>query len=484
MSKRIAVVGSGIGGLTSALLLSHRGYEVTVYERSDRLGGRIAYESDGHYQIDQGPTIVLLPEVIHEILEQAGMSRESLRFIPCDPLYRIHYADGRIMTKYRDTEHQAEELERIFPGEAAGFRRFMADMSELFPAGRASILEQDFPSYRSFFTRERLSLLRRLKAYKSMRGVIGDYFRTEQLKDAYSLQSLYIGGAPFSTPGIYSLLPYAEHAYGVWMLEGGYAALPAILGEELKRRGVTFRLHAEVQSLSVVDGVCRGLTSGSELEAYDGVLYNGDFPNIHNLLDAGTLPAKRRFRPSSGCVLLYVGANRRWEKMLTHQFFLPQSLQANLKQVFRHSQLPEDPSFYVFNPAALDSNAAPAGESVLYFLIPVPNSTDMFWEEGAEALAERVIASADERGFDGLRQSVKWLKIRTPLEAERDGLYGGGSFGIAPVLWQSGVYRPQPRPFPIRRLAAAGASVHPGGGVPIVMQGARMAVNQLIKELE
>lgn len=268
------------------------------------------------------------------------------------------------------------------------------------------------------------------------------------------------------------------------MLEGGYASLPAILGDELKRRGVTFRLHTEVQSLSVVDGVCRGLTSGSETEAYDGVLYNGDFPNIHNLLDAGTMPAKRRFRPSSGCVLLYVGANRRWEKMLTHQFFLPQSLQDNLKQVFRHSQLPEDPSFYVFNPAALDSNAAPAGESVLYFLIPVPNSTDMFWEEGAEALAERVIASAEERGFDGLRQSVKWLKIRTPLEAERDGLYGGGSFGIAPVLWQSGVYRPQPRPFPIRRLAAAGASVHPGGGVPIVMQGARMAVNQLIKELE
>ncbi|MGN7359236.1 phytoene desaturase family protein [Paenibacillus sp. SAF-054] len=485
--KRVAVIGGGIGGLTAALLLQRRGLKVTLFERGPRLGGRIAFEEEGPYRIDQGPTIVLLPDMLHGILEEAGIARSRLPLLACDPLYRIHYAGGKVLTKHAGRKEQAAEIEAMFPGEGAGFERFMGDMDRLFLPGRAGFLEQPFQRQRDFWKPGLMSLMARMRAYRSMRAQIGRYFRSEELTDAYSLQSLYIGGTPFGTPGIYSLLPYAEHEYGVWMLKGGYGMLPRLLGEELERRGVSVRLNAEVTSIGIRGGRATDVGTAAGKEAFDAVLYNGDFPSLGPLLEGGgSRNRSRRFTPSTGCVLVYLGVSRRWEGMLTHQFFLPESLHGSLKETFgRHGgRLPGNPAFYVFNPAALDDEAAPPGESVLYFLIPVPPAAAVNWEEEASRLAERVILQAEQRGFPGLREHIRWKKVRTPADALHDGLYGGGSFGIAPLLSQSGVFRPQAKPYPsIAGLYAAGASVHPGGGVPIVMQGAKMAADQLIKEM-
>ena len=484
--KRAAIVGAGIGGLTSALLLNRQGWDVTVYERGSRVGGRIGYEQNGEYRIDQGPTIVLLPDMLHGILEEAGVDRSKVELLRCDPLYRVHYSSGRVMTKMTDRGQQADEIERLFPGESRGFTKFMKDMDTLFPAGRSAFLERAFPRKRDFFTPSLLSLMGRLRAHKSVRKAVGDYFHHEELVDAYSLQSLYIGGSPFGTPGIYSLLPYAEHEYGIWMVKGGYAALPGILESELIARGGRVVLNTEVTGLRIEQGVCRGIETAAGSEDVDAVIYNGDFPHLTGLL--GGIPEavrkKKPYRPSSGCVLIYVGVDKTWEDATTHQFFLPPSLDGSLREVFNQRRIPEQPSFYVFNPVAVDDSAAPAGQSVLYFLVPVPDAEGVDWSRESGALVERVLEEAEQRGFPGLRAAIRWKKVRTPADAERDGLYGGGSFGIAPILFQSGVYRPQPKPFPtIRGLYAAGASVHPGGGVPIVMQSARMAVNLLMKEM-
>lgn len=486
--NRIAIVGSGIGGLTAALLLSQHGQKVTVYERAPQVGGRVAFEENGRYRIDQGPTIVLLPEMLLSILEEGGIPPESLELLRCDPLYRVHFQSGRTLTKVNGTQKQAAEIEKCFPGEGHGFTRFMEEMSELYPLGKASFLERGFNIRKEFFSVNNLRLMARLRAYKNLRAAVGKYFRSEELKDAFSLQSLYIGGAPFRTPGLYTMLPYAEHAFGVWMLKGGYGELPRIIARELEKRGVIIHTDTEVESLTVVGGRCYGLTVQGQEKAYDAVLYNGDFPNLSSLLPISAVDDKMRqrssnFQPSSGCLLIYVGVSKRWEESLTHQFFLPDSLNTSLHDLFDRKCIPDKPSYYVFNPVMLDDTAAPEGESVLYFLVPVPSGEEIDWSAAAEPLAAQVLADAEERGFYGLVEHTEWQKIRTPADAARDGLFGGGSFGIAPVLNQSGVFRPQSKPYKIEGLYAAGASVHPGGGVPIVMQGAKLAVDDLMKEL-
>lgn len=482
----VAIVGGGIGGMTATLLLARRGMNVTLYEKEDRLGGRLVYEENGPYRIDRGPTIVLLPDMLLGILEEAGIERSRLPLVECEPLCRIHYQDGTSFRKFRDRERQLEELERVFPGEKEGFRRYMKDMEQAYARGYEAFLSRPFLRRTHFFTWRNMRLLIRMKAYKSVKRMAADYFRDERLQDAYSLQTLYIGGAPFRSPGVYTLIPYAEQAQGVWYVRGGYAGLAALLERELASRGVSIRTGTPIRRLTVAQGRCQGVEWDTGSSRHDAVVYNGDFPHLAGMLPPGLRRGRqpgKSFVPSSGCVLIYLGLNRRWPDAEVHQFFLPSSLTAGLRQIFDERRLPDDPAFYVFNPCSLDGEAAPPDESVLYVLIPVPTGGGTDWTAEGPALAERVLEAAERRGFPGLREAIRWRSVRTPADAERDGLYRGGSFGIAPSFGQSAAFRPQIVPYPdISGLFSVGASVHPGGGVPIVMQGAKLLSDHLTRE--
>ncbi|MFD0958423.1 phytoene desaturase family protein [Paenibacillus chungangensis] len=480
---KVAFIGGGIGAMTSALLLRRQGLDVTVFERGSRLGGRLAYEEGEGYKIDQGPTIVLLPETLLGIMEEAGISRHKLPLLPCDPMYNIHYADGTVLRKWRDTDRQAEELESLSPGAGKGFRSFMEDMRPLFQQGQSSLLGRPFLRRRDFFNWANLSLLLKFRAYSSVRKQVSRYFKDERIIDAYSLQTLYIGGAPFQSPSLYALLPYAEHAFGVWYLKGGYASLVNVMEEEMEKQGVAIYRNAYVEKIITKGRRCTGIVVGGDERQFDAVVYNGDFPHLSTLFPQGVKkPPVKSYKPSSGCVLLYLGLNRRYEDAAAHQFFLPDSLTGSLRRIFIEGRMPNDPSFYVFYPSAIDSDVAPDGESVMYMLIPAPPEGKVDWVTETPQLIAKVLEEAEKRGFPGLRDAIRWQSVRTPQDAVLEGLYQGGSFGIAPTLSQSALFRPQIVPYDIEGLYAVGASVHPGGGIPIVMQGARLLANQLLKE--
>lgn len=481
---RIAVIGSGVGGLTAALLLRRQGYEVELYEKDAKVGGRLAFEEDGtgRFRVDQGPTIVLLPELLLDILEEAGVPRGEIELLRIDPLYDFYYPDGSRWTKWQDAGQQERIMEAAYPGGGEDFRRYMQDMEGLFDYGFQAFLSRTFDGPRSFLTPANLAFLLRSRAYRGLRPWTADYFRKERIRDAYSLQSLYIGGSPQQSPALYGLIPYSEHKHGIWYLKGGYGTLAATLERACRAAGITLHLETPVDRVLTESGRCTGIECGGQRIGCDAVVYNGDYPGLSSLLE-GERAKRRSYVPSSGCLLVYLGLDRRWENAGAHQFFMPDRHMEHMRDVFRRGKLSAAPSFYAFNPADVDPDAARPGESVLYFLIPVPADENLDWDgEGAE-LIESVLERAEQLCFPGLREAIRWRRVRTPRDAARAGLYRGGSFGIAPVLSQSGGFRPQVKPLPVERLYAVGASVHPGGGIPIVMQGARLLGRLIEKEL-
>ncbi|MRX73506.1 phytoene desaturase [Bacillus lacus] len=474
---KAVIVGGGVGGMISALLLRKEGFEVTVIEKNEKLGGRLSYVKRDGFKVDAGPTIVLLPEMLQSILDEAGVSREKYTLNKLDSLYTIHYSDGSAYTKYSDIEKQAEEIRKIFPEDENGFRRFMEDMDTRFNIGKPAFLEKSFTAKKSFWTRENMRTLAKLKAYQTVYQSLKSYFSSEKLRHAYSLQTLYIGGNPYESPALYSLVSFSEHKHGVFYLSGGYARLAEVLEETMQEEGIEILSSTEAESVELSGMKAAGVKVNGRLIEGDYVILNGDFPIATKLLPDKSLHNKR-YKASSSCALIYFGLNKIYKDAPVHQFFLSENFALNMKQIFKSRQIPDDPSVYAFHPSVIDPSLAPEGKGVLYALVPVPSGNHLNWEQ-QEAFFDSVIDKLEEKGFPGLRDAVEWVEYKTPAQAEKEGLFEGGSFGIAPNLFQSGVFRPQVRPFGIPNVFAVGASIHPGGGIPIVMQGAKLMVQEL-----
>lgn len=477
---KIGFVGAGIGSLYAALLLTHRdpSIQVTIYEKETRVGGRLNFvEFKNGARVDEGPTIVLLPSKLKSQLQEAGFPEDELELLEIDPLYRLRYEDGTTFYKYRDIDRQAEEIERFF-GEGESFLRYMGQKREEYRIGFDTFLNRGYKGKTDLFEPRLLMLLMRLKAYESAHENMKRFFKDERLRVAYSLQTLYIGGNPYETPSLYGLIPYREQEEGIWYVKGGYFSLATKLEQELKKRGVMFKMNAPVERVQVENGRADAVVVNGVSYSYDAVVVNGDFPLMERLID-GIKP--KSYEPSSGTLLLYFTVEGEIE-LPVHQFDLPNDFAGSMRTIFEHGKLSKYPAMYTFNPSLIDSSLAPIGTSVLYVLVPVPRKLERqdFEQDGAiEHLITRI-----EQMVPEFRDRIIEMKVRTPMDAERFGLFEGGSFGIAPKLSQSAAFKPQARPYPhIGRLYAVGASVHPCGGVPIVMIGSQLLVKRMEEEM-
>lgn len=475
----LAIIGGGVGGLMTALYLTHHGHDVTIYEKSNKLGGRLAFVENGEYRIDEGPTIVLLPEMFIDLLEKAGVDTQGIRLLRCDPLYSMQFADGEVYTKYADPLQQQREIERLFPQDVNGFEQFLIEGKKRFDIGMSAFLTRSFSVKKDFWTFTSIRKLLELKPYQSVSGLMKGYFRDERLQQAYALQSLYIGGNPYQVPAMYSLVSFSEHEHGVYYLQGGYASLIALLETTLRERGVPIHLEQEVEEVVTKDGKATGIRTTSGEVSYEAVIFNGEMPHLHHLTPE--VP-KRNYTPSSSCYLMYLGVDGIYEERLMHSYIMGPDFKGHMDAVFKTKQLPTEPSIYIFNPSVMDSSLAPKGKSVLYILVPVPSGTDITWDD-VDDWRERILDRLEENGYPELRKRTEWMEVRTPETAKKEGYFQGGNFGIAPVLGQSGVFRPQAKPSKLHNLYAVGASTHPGGGIPIVMQGAYLTAQAVLQDL-
>ncbi|MDQ0205748.1 phytoene desaturase family protein [Alkalicoccobacillus murimartini] len=476
------IVGGGIGGLITALYLTNRGEQVTIIEKESILGGRLAFIQKDGFTIDKGPTIVLLPEMIQSILEEVGINPDALELIRIDPLYSLTYADGTTFTKWSNQEKQLAEINRVFPGEEQAFLTYLDTMKQRFTLGKSVFLDRHFMNKRDFFSFPSLAALVKLKAYQSVEKQTAQFFRNEKLREAFSLQTLYIGGAPTSSPALYSLVSFSEHYHGIWYVKGGYGSLVPFLEAELRKRGVDIHFNTEITRIEESNGRVTAVHSDDQRYEADQFVMNGEIPIVKAMLPEHQ-PKKEKYVSSSSCLLLYFGLDKVYEEADVHQFLMSQDFKKNMREIFVEKKIPSNPSIYAFHPSKIDNTLAPEGKSVLYVLIPVPAGSDVEWNE-IDSFVDSCIDLLEGWHFPNLRKHTEWMEVRTPKDAENEGLFQGGSFGLAPVLGQSGVFRPQLKPFGRDNLYAVGASVHPGGGIPIVMQGAKLLSDYLAEEAD
>lgn len=489
-SRSVCIVGAGPGGLTAAMILATRGYQVDVFERAPLVGGRNARLRLGEYQFDTGPTFLMMPWILREVFAEAGADLDAeLTLTRLDPLYALQFADGKT---FRPRVSQAEtvaQITELFPGDELGYLRFLAregrKMDRLIPA-----LQRSYDKPWHYLRPELLRTLPMLDAHRSVYDVLSSSFQHEDLRIAMSFQAKYLGMSPWECPGTFSFLAALEHLHGVWHVQGGLCAISEAMARVARARGARIHTSTPVERLLVTRGVVQGvrLADGTEVQA-DATVINADVAHaLSTLLRDDERPrgyrdaalAKRRY--SCSTFMLYLGLDRRYEHLDHHTIAFSADYRRNVEEIVGARVLSEDPSFYVHNPIVSDPSSAPVGHSTLYVLVPVPNlSADLDWTQAAPRLRRFILEQMQARlGLEDLEQHIQVEKVLTPLDwREQYAVYRGAVFNLSHDFWQMLWLRPRNRFEALGNCYLVGGGTHPGSGLPTIFESGRISADLL-----
>jgi phytoene desaturase len=490
-AKRTIVVGSGIGGLTAAIHLAQRGLRVTVVEKNSRPGGRCdRWSRDGHH-FDTGPTLLVMPLLYEAEFRALGTSlRDRLELKRVDPTYHLVFGDGRQFALTSDRQALQAQLEAIEPGSLQGLLRYLDEGGQHYQLALDHLVNRDFRRALDFFSLRNLALLWRLKPLVNHYRNMAAYFDDPRLKAAFTFQDIYMGLSPFEAPATFSFMPYSELTHGVWYPRGGMYRVVEALMDLARAAGVDFCFDTAVERIETDPARARGvrLAAGARLDA-DVVVANADLPYVYQALlpPDGASRALARKRFSCSTISFFWGLDRTYEDLGPHTLFLSDDYRANFEGIKRGLGLPADPSLYVHAPARLDPSMAPPGGDSLTAIIPVGHLSktgEQDWTRLRDEARAHVFRRLRALGLADFEAHIKFERAYTPPAwRQRYNLMNGSTHGLAHTLTQLAYFRPANRHPRYQNLYFAGASTHPGTGVPTAMVSGRLVAERILDDL-
>ncbi|MEO8844674.1 MAG: phytoene desaturase [Kofleriaceae bacterium] len=473
-----AVIGSGFGGLAAAIRLATAGVRVTVFEARDQPGGRAYVYRDAGFTFDAGPTVITAPHCIEELFTDAGRRMSDyVEMLPVSPFYRLFWtADGDTFDYDGDPEHMLAQIRARDPGDADGYQRFAAYAKEVFETGYTKLAHTPFLRFSDMI--KVAPKLIKLRADRSVYATVAKYVTNEHAREALSFHSLLVGGNPYETSSIYTLIHHLEREWGVFFPRGGTGALVAGLVRLLTELGGELRLDAPVSSIRVADGKHHVTTAEHPDEVFDLVVSNADLHHTYAKLyrDAKTTRKLEKLDWSMSLFVLYFGTDKSYADSIRHHtvVFGPR-YRGLLDDIFHGHELPDDFSLYLHAPHVTDPSLAPAGGGAFYVLSPVPHlgHAPLDWDAIATSYGDRIL-TALEPLLPNVKDHIVTRRHFTPNDFKTElGSHVGSAFSVAPTLTQSAYFRPHNKDPRIPGLYIVGAGTHPGAGVPGVINGAK-----------
>ncbi len=482
---KVAIIGAGPGGLSAAMILAHKGFEVSVYEAKPYIGGRNSALRIGDFTFELGPTFVMLPKAFEEAFALAGRDmRDYLDLRLLDEMYRLRYSDGRDLHMHFDKEKVEQEISRLFPEDAGSYARFMKSQKVKFDR-LYKCLTVPYMRVYNYMRPKLLKALSTMTLGRTVHQVLSRYFKNEDLKIAMSFQAKYLGMSPWECPGAFTILSYIEHEFGVYHPMGGVHMICESMARVAREDGARIHLGSPVKQILHAKGRSSGieLADGTIVDA-DHVIMNADF--AHGMLslfgeEAGHKYTKKVIdgkKYSCSTFMIYLGLSKKYD-IPHHNIFFSADYKKNVGQIFEGKEIPEDPSFYIQNASVTDPSLAPEGKSAVYVLVPVPNlqGTDFDWEIEGKRLRDQVISLIKERSeMKDIEDHIEVERIVTPRGWERDALvHNGAVFNLAHSLDQMLYLRPHNRLEGFENVYLVGGGTHPGSGLPTIVESGRIA---------
>jgi len=470
--KSAVVVGGGIGGLATALRLKQTGCRVTLLEKNSTVGGKVAERRVNGFRWDVGPSLFTMPQILDRLFTDLGESREKyLTLEPLSPTCRYRWADG----------YQFDENEFFWSRPDSA--RLLRHAEGLYNLSSSAFLESD-PSelWKKVLNPFLLPLLRFLPAmspFRSLASASRHFYSDPHLQQFLQRFATYNGSDPELTPATFAVIPYVQSRFGGWYIRDGIRRLAEVLFQIAEKHGVEIQTAAEVRSIDTT-GVT--LASGKKIHA-DLIFHNGDVLGAYQkLIQHKRAPeiASKMAKPDraiSGFVVL-LGVKGKDPTLAHHNIFFSDNYPLEFQQMFRENRPAENPTIYLCISSRSDPASAPAAHDNYFLLVNAPaNTTSIDWAKESPKYADQIIRILDQKFLPGLQSKIVHKEWISPADFEfRDGAVGGSLYGWASHRMRNSFLRPPIRSSVIPNLFFIGGTTHPGGGLPLVLLSAEIAV--------
>ena len=483
MAKKVIVIGSGFGGLAAALRLRAKGLDITLVEKQPDLGGRARVFKKGSFIYDGGPTVITAPYLFEELFSLFNKKiSKYVEIVPLDLWYRFVFSDGQTFDYSGDEKSMEQEVKKFSDKDFEGYNNLVNFTERIFNKGFTDLSDKPFNNL-TFMLKQVPSLLS-LKSYKSVYKLVSNYITNEKLRRVFSMHPLLVGGNPFTTTSIYTLILFLEKKWGIHYSMGGTGSVVKALEKLMEEENIKIIKSAEVTEIISNKNKVKGVKiNNSEIIECDYIVCNSDPPNVYqNLIKSKNdynflfKQKMKRMDYSMGLFVYYFGSKKQYKNVAHHTIYFGNSYEKHLDKIFEKKILSEDISYYLHRPSATDPNMAPKGQDAFYVLVPVPNNLSKInWSNEGEKFKNLILEKMDRSVLPGIKENVVSDFYLTPDYFEKDlaTLHGSG-FSIQPKFSQSAYFRFHNQSEVFENLYFVGAGTHPGAGMPGVLSSAKV----------
>lgn len=492
MSKKVIIIGGGIGGLSTALRLLKNGYEVEIYEKYETIGGRVNIIETETFRFDLSSSILMMPDLYKEIFSYVNKDyRDYLEFIQLDPIYRLFLADKTALDFNNNISSLTINLEEISKEDSLGYFKFISDVYEKYLIANRYFLQRSQDDSKDFFNLETLIKALKINTLSTPYDYISKYIRNEKLREFLAFQSMYVGISPFNGPNIYTLIPAVSQIYGLWYLKGGMYSFVKALKKVIDELGGTITTGITVEEILFLKGKAIGVKTSKGIEKGDIVVCNADFPYaMKNLVkdeyykDKYTDKKISEMKYTCSTFIIYLGLRKKYPQLAVNNIYLAENFKENIESAFT-GNLPKNASLYIYCPSRIDKSMAKNEGDCLNITLRVPNLffKQIIWNKNTINLLTNTILKElkNIKGLEDIEENIEYINYLTPLDMEcKFNAYGGTAFGLSPTLTQTNYFRPHFKCSKADNLFFVGSSVHPGPGISLVLNSSKLVTEEIL----
>lgn len=479
------VIGAGVAGLATAIRLKGSGYDVEVFEAATHPGGKMGEWTSKGYRFDTGPSLFTLPHLVEQTIATVHTKTTDYFNYDKHPTACTYFwEDGTELIAQGQVDAFSQKAAEVLGGNAQTIEKYFHEAAEMYETTRGVFLERSLHRWQTYLTKDVWKAIPKLPSlglfsslHERNKKRLGNNDKLVQLFDRFAT---YNGSSPYLTPGIMQMICHLEHGIGTFYPQGGMSSIPKSMYEAGKDAGIVYHFGQKVEKIHIEKGKPTGITVNGNIHKADVVVCNVDVRSAykHLLTDIPTPKNIVEQKPSSSAIIFYWGIKRTFPKLDLHNIFFSEDYKAEFDAIFSQETLYKDPTVYINISSKVDANDAPQGCENWFVMINVPADSGQDWEALTRKAKAFIIEKLNRMLAVDVESLIETENILTPpLIEQKTSSQGGALYGSSSNERMAAFFRQANFHNKVDGLYFCGGSVHPGGGIPLCMQSARITAD-------